>query len=1006
MQLKSSLLYSVALALTASGAAIRQEVSVTVDQTTEVSGQAVTKTADPVLKTVDTTSIDTVTASPSGEDCDIKYNYVTVTAGSDSSPSAAATNAVEEDSSSSSPASSSPSSSLASSPSSLANSTVSATNGLNSTSSASPSSSSDAVFAAVNTTSVAPVSQPSSSMATISLSSSVANGSSSVITSSAVTSGLNSSSVLTSGMVSTSGSVPGQVSMAVTSSQQSTAGSSSSSAAEATTSKAAQNPAASSAAVTLPAYTSGGSVPPLVKPVARSVEPTAAAGYGLNYYDDGSILDAIDTSSPSDVFPRKAVPGMNVAENVDKSSPIQTNKFYANMLLEDQHLAAYTQPYGVWWSNLTDYPGMAVTHTDFDQRVYGPDSGADPVEYYINPVGLMSTVFSAKEFSFDDLSLHVSKMGPLSVDSTLKSSSAGSINFPLALGMGLVTAEYDDGLTPVIYSQQGFVDFAQSNSSDGLQKRDGLESGVVKYTTNLNNNNDTWVIYVSSSGGDPVTLEKTDANTLTAKGTTSSNTVIQIGILPSDAESDMDSTAGMYPSSASLSAGVSNSLGVYSIDYDTKGKSSSGTTWIWALPHHLESITSDLLDKVTSGTVVTQTKGIMTGIKTNSLKMSELLYTDLQWLPWSSDSSFSGPSWSDDALDKIAAAAADDLSQDMKTQINVASTYTAGKAFDKFAYVLLVASDILKKNDTTKDALDKLTDVFKIFTENSQALPLMYDTTCGGITSQAAQEGDSGQDYGNPFYNDHHFHYGYYVHTAAVLGYVDKKLGGTWAQDNKDWVNTLVRDVANPSSDDTNFPQFRMYDWYHGHSWAAGMFVSSAGKNEESSSEDYNFAYGMKLWGQVIGDKQMEARGDLMLSVTKRSMGDYFYMMDNNGNQPQNFIKNKVPGITFENQVDHTTFFGTNVEYIQGIHMIPITPVSSLMRTPDFAKQEWEEKLSDIVDSLDSGWAGILRSNQAIFDAKSSYDWFSQDNFDKTKLLDGGASLTWYLAYSAGLMGQ
>uniref|UniRef100_A0A060T2F0 glucan endo-1,3-beta-D-glucosidase n=1 Tax=Blastobotrys adeninivorans TaxID=409370 RepID=A0A060T2F0_BLAAD len=991
MQLKSSLLYSVALALTASGAAIRQEVSVTVDQTTEVSGQAVTKTADPVIKTVDTTSIDTVTASPSGEDCDIKYNYVTVTAGSDSNPPPAETNAVEEESSSS--ASSSPSS-FASSSSSLANSTVSATNGLNSTISASPSSSTEAVFAAVNTTSVAPLSQSSSSVATISLSSAVSNGS--ITTSSAVTSGLSSSSVLTSGMISTSGSVPGQVSLAVTSSQQSTAGSSSS--AEAATSKA-QNPAPSSAAVTLPAYTSGGSVPPLVKPVARSVEPTAAAGYGLNYYDDGSILDAIDTSAPSDVFPRKAVP-IKVADNVDKSGPIQTNKFYANMLLEDQHLAAYTQPYGVWWSNLTDYPGMAVTHTDFEQRVYGPDSGADPVEYYINPVGLMSTVFSAKEFSFDDLSLHVSNMGPLSVDSTLKSSSAGKINFPLALGMGLVSAEYDDGLTPVIYSQQGFVNFAQANSTDGL------ESGVAKYTTNLNNNNDTWVIYVSSSDGKPVTLEKTDANTLTASGTASSNTVIQIGVLPRGAESDMDSTAGMYPSSASLSASVSNSLGVYSIDYDTKGKSSGGTTWVWALPHHLESITADMFDKVTSGTVVTQTKGIMTGLKTNSLQMSELLYTDLQWLPWSSDSTFSGPSWSDDALSKIAAAAADDLSQDMKTQINVASTYTAGKAFDKFAYVLLVASDILKKNDTTKDALNKLTDVFKIFTENSQALPLMYDTTCGGITSQAAQEGDSGQDYGNPFYNDHHFHYGYYVHTAAVLGYVDKKLGGTWAQDNKDWVNTLVRDVANPSSDDTNFPQFRMYDWYHGHSWAAGMFVSSAGKNEESSSEDYNFAYGMKLWGQVIGDKQMEARGDLMLSVTKRSMGDYFYMMDNNGNQPQNFIKNKVPGITFENQVDHTTFFGTNIEYIQGIHMIPITPVSSLMRTPEFAKQEWDEKLSDIVDSLNSGWAGILRSNQAIFDAKSAYDWFSQDNFDKTTLLDGGASLTWYLAYSAGLMGQ
>lgn len=43
-------------------------------------------------------------------------------------------------------------------------------------------------------------------------------------------------------------------------------------------------------------------------------------------------------------------------------------------------------------------------------------------------------------------------------------------------------------------------------------------------------------------------------------------------------------------------------------------------------------------------------------------------------------------------------------------------------------------------------------------------------------------------------------------------GYVDSKLNGTWAADNKDWVNSLVRDVANPSEKDEYFAQSRMFD--------------------------------------------------------------------------------------------------------------------------------------------------------------------------------------------------
>ncbi|EGV66078.1 glycoside hydrolase [Yamadazyma tenuis ATCC 10573] len=333
------------------------------------------------------------------------------------------------------------------------------------------------------------------------------------------------------------------------------------------------------------------------------------------------------------------------------------------------------------------------------------------------------------------------------------------------------------------------------------------------------------------------------------------------------------------------------------------------------------------------------------------------------------------------------------------------SNYYSGKVIDKYANILLVVHDIIGDTDSAKDILSDLKTAFKVFTKNTQYYPLIYDTKFGGVTSSASQSGDTGADFGSGYYNDHHFHYGYFVHAAAVVGYVDKQLGGSWADDNKDWVNSLIRDVANPSEDDTYFPVSRMFDWFAGHSWAAGLFASGDGRNEESTSEDYHFSYGMKLWGSVIGDSSMEGRGDLMLSVMNRAMNKYFYYSDDNDVAPSEMVPNKVTGILYDNKIAFTTFFGDGDEYpqyVHGIHMLPMDAGAASIRGEEYVKQEWEETIASFVDSLTDGWAGILRLNQALFDPESSYKFFSSDDFSST-YLDNGQSRTWSLAFSGGL---
>lgn len=812
----------------------------------------------------------------------------------------------------------------------------------------------------------APTSSPSSSSITTS------GASSSSSSSAPSSSGSYSSSVGSSSSISSS-SVP------ITTSPTGYSGSSTSSSSAASSSSAVSSSSAASSSSTISSSSSSTS----------SVSDSAATAYS------GPIFDPVSTDEPLEMFSREPIP-LKLPSNFDTSQIVQTNKFYDNLLLGDQDLTVFAQPYDMFYSTDENNYGWGVSYTNASQRVFGPDPSANPVEYYTNPLMLKSLVFTAKEFTTSDMTPPVvTDMGPFSVNVTLgtyNKYSNQAITIPISIGMGFVTAIYD-GYTPRFFSQIGIDQIVKSKSSN-------CADSIQKFVFSLMNGMQ-WNVYVQAPEGfqfKAVSDYEVIGN-FAASG--SDSIVIQAAIIEGN-EDAIDSAAGAYPVGASIDGETSGSSTTYRIEYDVAGSSKSNTTLLYALPHHVSSFSSTSKDAIVSDlTTYASDKGYLTGVLSNTLEMVEDVSDIPGWL--TGDRSV----LTSDTMKLLATVVNQELSEDIKGQTDTTSTYTAGKSFDKFAYILLVASEILQDDNVTKEGLDRLKAALDPWLSNTQPTPFIYDTLCKGVTSSGAQNGGNPMnDYGAPFYNDHHFHYGYYVHTAAVIALLDKKVGdGTWLEKNKDWVNSLVRDVANPSTEDSHFPVSRMFDYFHGHSWAAGMFVSGDGKNEESTSEDYNFAYGMKLWGQVSGDSQMEARGDLMLAILKRSMNDYFLFKNDNSIQPSNIIGNRVAGISFENKLDHTTYFGTKLEYIQGIQMIPLTPASVLIREKEFVQQEWDSLISNIVDNADGGWAGILRANQALIDPSASYDYFASSSFSD-QYLDGGASRSWYLAFAALLGGS
>ncbi|KAF2195462.1 glycoside hydrolase family 81 protein [Zopfia rhizophila CBS 207.26] len=684
---------------------------------------------------------------------------------------------------------------------------------------------------------------------------------------------------------------------------------------------------------------------------------------------------------------------------LDQDVPIETNKFYANFFLGNQTSSVWTHPYSLSWAkgNANNW-GMAVSHVERSQLAW--DQG-NPPRYFIGPVGIQHIVFSAAELG-SSTTLTTESLTAFSVHANLATSANSEpiISFPVLQGMGFVTALYNKA-TPELNSGTFFRTL----------KYEGQLNGVTyKYQITLEDNSN-WLLYATpmgSLGAPPFELK----DSATIVGPENFVGIIQVAKNPANStgEQAYDASAGSYAVNATLTGSVDGDSGSYTLAWNKEGILNQ-TLLMFALPHHVESFDEATAGALTDIELVTTTKGYAKAVAADKFTMVEKdLPTSIGFAPWIPAGGGGGGGSENNTLDSVTIAAVNsagaiELAQDIIAQTRLDSMYYSGKGLAKFAGICYTLQTMAKNSQLAAAGLIKLKDAFNVFVNNTQPLPLVYDSKWKGVVSSGTyKNGDSGLDFGNAYYNDHHFHYGYFVWTAAVIGHLDP----TWLEEetNKAWVSTLVRDYANPSDTDPYFPFQRSFDWFHGHSWAKGLFESGDGKDQESTSEDTFATYALKMWGKVSGDANMEARGNLQLAVQARSLKNYFLLSSDNKVQPGKFIPNKVTGILFENKVDHTTYFGANPEYIQGIHMIPLNPSSTYTRPASFVKEEWDAYFSDgRTDKVEGGWKGILYANLALIDPDAAFKFFSDPNFD-LGTLDGGASRTWYLAFTAALGGQ
>jgi len=209
------------------------------------------------------------------------------------------------------------------------------------------------------------------------------------------------------------------------------------------------------------------------------------------------------------------------------------------------------------------------------------------------------------------------------------------------------------------------------------------------------------------------------------------------------------------------------------------------------------------------------------------------------------------------------------------------------------------------------------------------------------------------------------------IYAAATVTHFDPQ----WGVDNFEAMMLLVRDIANPSLSDTNFPLYRHKDWYAGHSWASGIAHPYLnGKNQESSSEAIAAYEAVALFGDALtgatkaGDhiqnvaSELSLIGRVMTATEIRSTDRYWHVRQHDKSKkiyPDMYKENSV-GILWNTMAQFQTWFG-NAPYLPyGIQLLPITPASEFRDQPDWVREMYRpfaDACNDDSNCEDGGWS-------------------------------------------------
>ncbi|ROS50306.1 glycosyl hydrolase [Frigoribacterium sp. PhB24] len=271
---------------------------------------------------------------------------------------------------------------------------------------------------------------------------------------------------------------------------------------------------------------------------------------------------------------------------------------------------------------------------------------------------------------------------------------------------------------------------------------------------------------------------------------------------------------------------------------------------------------------------------------------------------------------SDDEKDRLGDQVVADVAA---TEAPAADTYFGGKALYRSAMLLQLAEQL--GDDASADTLRaSLVDRLDTWTDPSGCTVrdqecFVYDPAVKGVVGKVAS-------FGSDEFNDHYFHYGYFLYAAGVVAADDPELAERW----RPVMDLLAADIAS-GADNQAFPDQRAFDPYWSHSWASGYSPFADGNNQESSSEAVNAYAGLSLWAAASGDDALAGQASWMLSSEASSALAYMLSPDLSAPQLAGY-DHEIVSLTWGGKRDYGTWFSAEPSAIAGIQLIPLNPTS------------------------------------------------------------------------------
>jgi endo-1,3(4)-beta-glucanase len=281
------------------------------------------------------------------------------------------------------------------------------------------------------------------------------------------------------------------------------------------------------------------------------------------------------------------------------------------------------------------------------------------------------------------------------------------------------------------------------------------------------------------------------------------------------------------------------------------------------------------------------------------------------------------------ALDvtRLTADQRDELARQVAADVKAtpafpADTYFGGKALYRAAMLHQLATQV-GADDAAAAIRTRLVTTLDQWTDpqgcaTRPAFCFVYDEQAHGLVGMTPS-------FGSEEFNDHHFHYGYLLFAAGVLGAADPALAKRWAP----VLDLVAADLGSAGANGT-FPDLRVFDVYAGHSWASGTAPFADGNNQESSSEAAMAWTGLAAWATASGNEALHHQSTWLLSLEAQSGMTYWTNADL-AEPVYAGYDHQVVALNWGGKRDYGTWFSAEPAAMLGILVIPVTPAATYL---------------------------------------------------------------------------